>query len=479
MDKKRIIWVLLFILLSGFLATSLFSYFVARTTLTQQITERSLPLVTDKIHSELTRDLLVHIVIASQMAENSFVLDWLKNGEKKLENIEEYLRLIKEKNRTFTAFLISEKSRRYYHPNGELRYVKESNLDDDWYFKTKKLNKKYDVIISEDEMNQKSLSIFINHLMFDRNDSFIGITGVGLNLNTVQSLINKYHKQNNITIYISDLQGNVIFNDITYSGNSSIHTNENLSIYANQILDSKRNAITYKRDGKTVFLNSRLIEEYGWLLIVEESEEVIGSPIMNTLIGNLLGALFVTFIVLFLSHLTIKGYQKRLEEMAAIDPLSKALNRRSFDMLYKQVMKSTQRGSYQTFSVTLFDIDDFKKINDTYGHLAGDKVIAYVSNIIRKNIRESDFFCRWGGEEFLLLLPECDANAAMAISEKIRSLVENARVQFDESSIAFTISAGVASYREEDDCNSLVRRADEGLYIVKQSGKNKVELKLS
>lgn len=474
--KKHLIWILSFILLSGFLTTSLFSYFVAKSSLTYQITERSLPLITDKIYSEIKESLSRHTVIAFQMAKNTFVRDWVINGEKDASKIENYLRSVKESNKTFTSFFISDNSKRYYHPNKIIRHISESNPGDAWYFKKRPVNKDFEVIVSEDEMNQGSLSIFINHKVFDYNNNFIGITGVGLILDTVQMLIDSYHADNGMHIYIINSNGKIIFNNSTSANQISIFKDKHLSKYADDIYNSHNKSITYKNNGKTVFLNSRLIEEFGWYLIVEENEDVINFSTMKILSGNLFGAFIVTIIVLFLSNFTIKGYQQRLEEMATTDHLTQSLNRRAFEILFQQTIKSAKRGDHQIFSIALFDIDNFKNINDKYGHIAGDKVIYTTASIIKNHIRESDIFCRWGGEEFLLLLPECESKAAMIITEKIREIIYKEQIQIENELISITISIGVASYISNESEEALIQRADKALYTAKKTGKNKVEI---
>jgi len=408
------------------------------------------------------------------MAKNTFLRDWVINGEKDISKIENYLRTIKNTNNTFTVFFISDITKRYYHPNGQKRFISENNSGDKWYFEDRNKTKEYDVIVSEDEMNDGVLSVFINHQVYDYENNFIGITGVGIALETIQKLINEYHKKNNLNVYIVNKNGKIIFQDS--NSKNSIHNEPYLKDYANEILASKNRAINYKNDDGNLYLNSRYIEEFNWYLIVEENGDIVDKSTMKILKGNLLGAFVVTIIVLILSNIIIKGYQRRLEEMATTDHLTQALNRRAFDSLYKQTIKMTKRSKDQTFSIAIFDIDNFKNINDTYGHLIGDKVIYSIAQTIRKNIRESDIFCRWGGEEFLLVLTGCDIEAAMQIIENIRIQVCETPCNINETSLSITISAGIAKYSNDDNGEDIIRRADEALYRAKTTGKNKVEI---
>ncbi len=121
--------------------------------------------------------------------------------------------------------------------------------------------------------------------------------------------------------------------------------------------------------------------------------------------------------------------------------------------------------------MALFDVDNFKEINDAYGHLLGDQVLIGISKLVLANIRETDIFSRWGGDEFFLILPGVDVNNAKTSVDKIRKLVSESTFV---SSLKATCSFGVAQYIEGDSLESLYKRADLGLYRAKQSGRNTV-----
>ena len=125
----------------------------------------------------------------------------------------------------------------------------------------------------------------------------------------------------------------------------------------------------------------------------------------------------------------------------------------------------------------LIDIDHFKKINDTYGHLAGDAVLKEMALTVRARTRREDVFARFGGEEFALLLPEVDQKGAAHLAEKARKLVEKHSFVFDGEHIPVTMSAGVATMaKKSEEPNELIRRADEKLYEAKSAGRNRVAI---
>ena len=127
----------------------------------------------------------------------------------------------------------------------------------------------------------------------------------------------------------------------------------------------------------------------------------------------------------------------------------------------------------RSLSVVLFDVDNFKKINDTYGHDIGDSVLRRVTRLIRENTRNVDTLARYGGEEFVIILPETDLKGAMAAAERIRRVIEKA--SFDKVGHV-TISAGVSVFAERDNEMSIIKKADRGLYVAKREGRNRVSV---
>ena len=127
----------------------------------------------------------------------------------------------------------------------------------------------------------------------------------------------------------------------------------------------------------------------------------------------------------------------------------------------------------RALSLVMFDIDHFKKVNDGFGHLAGDYVLKHLAQTVRAKIRREDCFARYGGEEFAIVLPEIDGLNAKPFAEKIRQLVEATEFKFENTSMPITISMGVATLDvESTDPQALIKRADERLYEAKSSGRN-------
>jgi diguanylate cyclase (GGDEF)-like protein len=167
---------------------------------------------------------------------------------------------------------------------------------------------------------------------------------------------------------------------------------------------------------------------------------------------------------------------ERLQTDVGVDFLTRIPNRRAFDERVAEEISRAKRYN-TTFSMVVIDVDHFKRINDVYGHLAGDRILRALAQLLDKQKRASDFVARFGGEEFVLLLPETDADRAAALAGKTREKVGGAKFRFESKSIRVTISAGVGEVQcGKDTAASLFARIDAALYRAKEGGRNRVEL---
>ncbi|MRI82895.1 MAG: hypothetical protein C6I00_00575 [Nitratiruptor sp.] len=156
------------------------------------------------------------------------------------------------------------------------------------------------------------------------------------------------------------------------------------------------------------------------------------------------------------------------------DKLTGAINKDAFnEIIGVKIMEAKHMD--QPLSMIIFDIDFFKKINDTYGHMVGDKILKEVAEVVRSNIRKSEYFVRWGGEEFIILLPGTSLKGAQMVAEKLRRVIETH--QFPEVN-RVTCSFGVTQLLQEDTIATFLERADEALYEAKREGRNRVKVRL-
>nr|WP_324257441.1 GGDEF domain-containing protein [Cellvibrio fontiphilus] len=157
------------------------------------------------------------------------------------------------------------------------------------------------------------------------------------------------------------------------------------------------------------------------------------------------------------------------------DPLTELPNREAYNERAALEVQRWQR--YQRpLTIAIFDIDFFKKINDSFGHQAGDRVIKVIGRSIAKRLREADFFCRYGGEEFVALMPETDAGVAVQVLDKLREAIAKAAFNYKNQPLSISVSIGLTEFKPGDDLVSAFERADKALYLAKAKGRNRCEL---
>ncbi len=159
---------------------------------------------------------------------------------------------------------------------------------------------------------------------------------------------------------------------------------------------------------------------------------------------------------------------------AYIDRLTQVYNRNKFEEVFEYQLKQVKR-NHHPFCLAMLDIDHFKEFNDTYGHLIGDEILILLSQTMLNDMRESDLFARWGGEEFVILFNNTNITDALALSQRFRKHIENMQHSTDKQ---ITASFGVTQYIPNDTMKRMIQRADEALYKAKESGRNRVESNL-
>jgi len=175
-------------------------------------------------------------------------------------------------------------------------------------------------------------------------------------------------------------------------------------------------------------------------------------------------------------HIKLKKYyiahQQELEDRAYRDELTQIYNRRYFEEEFDREIARYQREK-RPLSIFMLDIDKFKNINDNYGHQIGDEILKGLVNIIKDNIRAVDIFARWGGEEFICILPNTILQDAVLVAQHLREIIE--KYNFIDN-ISVTCSFGVAEFNQGDTKESVVKKVDNALYLAKEGGRNRVEV---
>lgn len=173
-------------------------------------------------------------------------------------------------------------------------------------------------------------------------------------------------------------------------------------------------------------------------------------------------------------NIDLKQMMGKLKIASTTDYLTGIYNKRYAIEIFQEHISNGN--NIEPFTVIIADIDSFKSINDTYGHLCGDAILKSVVNTLKSSLREGDLFCRWGGEEFLFLLPCSNIEKAKVFAERMRKLVTSTLYKCDVEEISVTITMGIAEYSDELGIEGTIKKADDALYKGKRNGKNQVIL---
>lgn len=231
---------------------------------------------------------------------------------------------------------------------------------------------------------------------------------------------------------------------------------------------SRRHARIEKQDGQTfvvdlgstngTYLNDARVQPYVPMALTEGDRLKVGRSIFKYLAGNIIETL----------------YYEEIHKMAIMDGLTGLFNKRYFmENLDKEISRA--RRHKRELSVIIFDIDHFKDVNDTFGHLAGDHILKELSEVIKSRVRREEVVARYGGEEIIVLIPETSVDDAVKLAEQIRKRVDEHEFRFSSKRIRITISGGVAEAEEADyEIMPFIHLADERLYEAKNAGRNLV-----
>lgn len=247
-----------------------------------------------------------------------------------------------------------------------------------------------------------------------------------------------------------------------------------------EFIKSKKNIFDFFQEEFGFITKEQITKQESWIKYIKDLHEIDRIvKIKSALEEEKIFAINVDYYenkdyyyVFSLTDITkLKEKSNLLEYQASHDKLTGLFNRNRFDEIYTKEIKRTKRYNNE-LSIIIFDIDDFKMVNDTYGHQIGDEVLKEIAKITLNGVREQDINVRWGGEEFLILLPQTNITGALTVASKIKSAIKEHI--FTDKSLKITASFGVSQLLDEDDEVTLISRSDKLLYEAKKTGKDKV-----
>jgi diguanylate cyclase (GGDEF)-like protein len=457
----------------AFLTVAILSYAVSHDRLRDLIVTRELPLMSDTVYSNIQRDFSKPLEASAQMARNTFLVDWASSGEKDVAVVQKYLTEMQRLNSAFTAYFVSANTHRYYTPNGVLKAMSPSDPHDVWFFKLGESEKTYDVEIDTDQNHDNALTMFINYRVFNDKDEYLGVIGLGLQVDSVQAALNQYQQKFDSKIDFIGRAGKVMMSGGKHAVFADIQSAPGLADLAPEILQGRTGAYSYEANSQTHLLNVRFMPEMDWYLLVERIEEAAVSGIRHTLYINLVIAGLATALVAVVLAAAMTYFHAALDKAATTDDLTGLINRRAFNIFFAQATKASRRARNR-LSVVVFDIDQFRQINEKHGRRTGDKVLRSVAATVDARSRPSDIVCRWGDEEILLMLQDCSLDKAIGLADEIRKDISALTIIAGAKPVSVTVSAGAAEMSGNDTEETVLARAHEGLGAAQHEGRNRV-----
>ena len=475
LTRYKLSILLMLVLIPSFIAVSLFNYFVQRDSIREELVTTSLPLVRDLIDWEISTRLQDPLLASSLMARDTFLIDWIQDGETDPKKIERYLDSIRLEHGFATAFFVSTTTSRYYSYQGIHKEISTSDAHDIWYYDFISSGESVELDVDTDEVSAGKLTIFINCRVESTSGELLGVVGVGVDMSDLATLLRKTQTTYGRVIYMVDESGIIqAHSDIDVIENRNIRTTTGIDKIADIILSSTENTLDtfYEGDSGNILLTSRYIPSIKWYIIVEQDERISLHLVRLMLIKTILIGLIASLLAILISIRIVNTYNQKLEDSSRLDHLTQISNRMELDhRLHEELARCKRNG--EIFSVLMLDIDNFKKINDTFGHIVGDDTLIQFTKLVSSTLRSDDSFGRWGGDEFLLILPRTNAAEGVLIANQLRSLVSESDAFIN---FLLTLSIGVTELKGNDTIESLISRTDKALYMAKNRGKNQVFL---
>lgn len=471
--RYRVVVIITFLLISLSVGMSILNYVMAVYSAQKHLKSRSLPLSVDNIYTEIQKHIIEPNLVSSMMANDTFVKAWLYDNEEDVGQIARYLDTIKNKYHMFTTFLVSEKTGNYYTSAGIIEQIREGNPNNEWYFNFKKLEFAHEINLDFNEHMDSDMIMFINYKIFDERYHMIGATGIGLKISYVNDMLKRFRQTYHFNVFFVNEEGKVLLSERGVNGLKHIDEVSELKALHADIISKDSKVISCEREGKQYLLNTKYVPELNLYLVVEAKVENFTKDVRRTFYFNLAGSLVVTLLVIAIILMTVKSYHRRLEYLAGNDVLTDLPNRRSFNEQFERHFLLSRRNG-KPVSLLFFDVDNFKRINDIYGHQKGDAVLERIGALLKQNLRQSDLVARWGGEEFAMLFIDTALEDATMIAEKIRKHMEDDNGLRALVKDGVTASFGLSELNETDTKATLLKRVDEALYEAKEGGKNRI-----
>ena len=369
-------------------------------------------------------------------------------------------------------FVASEKTRRQYFSNGTTLDLVEGEVA--WYFEAKADDR--DLMADLGQVGD--VHLYFDVRMLGPDGEFLGYVGVGKRVQRFLDTFDRYKSNYNHEFLFVNNKNEIILTSLPdlVVTDAYIPTLDSTSWF--RYADSSRrsnDSEIVQLDDEDFLVSEFAIEELGWRLLLLVPLDARQAQITQSFVTNALAAVLIVTLLASTLLFLVLLYKHRIERKTEIDSLTGLPNRSYLQRRFAQL-----RQSGADVCAIVIDLDHFKQVNDSHGHDAGDRVLAAAADALKQDLREDDTVCRWGGEEFVMLVPATSIEMGSAIAERARRNLEALVVNTPDASLSVTASFGVAfGVAREESLADLLAKADKVLYEAKQTGRNQVVLYLA
>ena len=456
------------------IATSYFTFKEFFNASNQKQQEAVMPLFS-LINSEIIRPLTV----SQYMASDPFLINYIEKDKIDQKVIFDYIVSVSKQFNT-VSFIAIERHQLFINSNNKITNL--SGKEAEWYQRLKAIDKTEFTDLGDAE----NPHLFFDIKMFNKQQNFIGFIGLAIDLDHFATKLAKFKKDYGFELYFVDSNNEVTLSSEQIMQTVSHHRKDvvtNISElpwyqqYQREYQSKKDNSqplLDYSSN--ELIISQMLLKELNWRVFIIAPPVTEQSVYWQLFIQNLIIFLLVSLALYYLFTLCINNFRSDLVKDSETDYLTQLPNRSFIHWKYSQLKEE-----YDHVSVVIADIDNFKILNDKYGHLFGDDVLKVIAKKLSENLRNNDLAGRWGGEEFILILPDTNAQQAQEIIDRIRKNI--ATIPFTPSSTSkefnVTVSFGISeSSLSNTSLEEILAKADQALYSVKANGRNQVVVHL-
>jgi diguanylate cyclase (GGDEF)-like protein len=422
------------------------------------------------VFSLVDREILKPLYISETLAYSEMFNHLIEPAEPDHDVIYDHLEIL-EKKFNLEFFIASEKHRRQYFSERTSIELIEGEID--WYFKIKAMDSDLlaDVGRSEDPQ------LFFDVKIYNKQNEYIGIVGVAKSLQVFLKEFSDYKSKYGYDFLFLNDNNTVVLSSYSQqlANGADLKNIEEFIWYQkidqSSLIDGSLNSVLVNLAGDDFLISELYINELKWRLLLLIPLKTKQMQLNKTFFFNIsMVTIFGLSLFLVIYWITNK-YRKGIVKAINIDELTRLANRRAIQLKFRELKEKPGT----ELCVIILDIDHFKQVNDTHGHNTGDEILKKIADLLGKVVRSQDVVGRWGGEEFIMLMPCNDPQIGINVAERARKLLMTAKISDIQLEQPITASFGVTHANAAIDLKDIVEVADKALYKAKDAGRNRVK----